>query len=165
MSLAAPRFAPYVCLYMRQTFGLSDSDTFSFLALRSRFKSGSNHLAASSATKSAKEFAKPILFCVMTDRPTSSKCDLTLRTSVTPLRSSISWNKIDHKSPLGPCSRSHLCAMPLVTYFASIGIGMFDFSSTRLRIWMAPRHSALGTVRLLGTWLPQKPVRSNFKDV
>ena len=52
---------------------------------------------------------KPILFCVMTDGTTSSKCDLTLTTSVTPLRSSISWNRIDHKSPLGPCSRSLPC--------------------------------------------------------
>ena len=70
----------------------------------------------------------------MTDGPSSSKCDLALITSVTPLRSSISWKRIDHKSPLGPCSRSPLCAMPLVTYFASIGIWMFDFSSIRLRI-------------------------------
>ena len=42
----------------------------------------------------------------MTDGLSSSKCDLTLITSVTPLRSSISWKRIDHKSPPGPCSRS-----------------------------------------------------------
>ena len=70
-------FCPYVCLYQRQTFRDPDSDTFSlFWALRSRFKSGSSRLANSSATTSAKEFAstwwKPILFCVVTDGPTSS---------------------------------------------------------------------------------------------
>ena len=106
-------FCPCVCLYQRQTFGHPDSDAFSvFLALRSRFKSGSNRLAASSATTSAKELAsmwwKPILFCVIDDGRTSSRCDLTLMTSVTPLRSSISWNRIAHKSPLGPSS--HPCA-------------------------------------------------------
>ena len=108
---------------------------------------------------------KPILFCVITDGPTSSKCDLTLMTSATLLRSSISWNRIDHKSPLGPCSRSPPCTMPFVAYFASIGIWMFDFSSTRLRIWMAPHSSALGTVCLPRTWPPKKPVRANLKDV
>ena len=50
-------------------------------------------------------------FCLMTDGPASSKCDLTLIKSVTPLRSSISWKRIDHKSPLDPCTRSPLCAM------------------------------------------------------
>ena len=81
------------------------------LALRSRFKSGNRSFAASSATTSAREFAsmwwwKAILFCLMTDGPASSNCDLTLIKSVTPLLSSINWKRIDHKSPLGPCTRS-----------------------------------------------------------
>ena len=117
-----------------------------------RFKSGSRRFAASSATTSAREFAsmwwKAILFCLMTDGPASSKCDLTLIKSV---RSSISWKRIDHKSPLDPCTRSPLCAIPLVTYFASIGIWMFVFPSTSLRIWMAHQSSARGTVCLPGT--------------
>ena len=125
------------------------------LALRSRFKSGSRRFAASSATTSAREFAsmwwKAILFCLITDGPTSSKCDLTLMKSVTPLLSSINWKRIDHKSPFCPCTRSPLCAMPLVTYFASIGIWMFDFPPTLLRIWIAPQSSARGTVCLPGT--------------
>ena len=55
--------------------------------------------------------------------------------------------------------------MPLITYFASIGTWMFGFSSTRLRIWVAPHSSAPGTVCLHGTWPPKKPIRSNLKDV
>ena len=133
---------PDVHLHQSQPFRHPNPDTFS------RF-------AASSATTSSREFAsmwwKAILFCLMTDGPASSKCDLTLIKSVTPLRSSISWKRIDHKSPLGPCTRSHLCAMHLVTYFASIGIWIFDFPSTLLRIWIAPQSSARGTVCLPGT--------------
>ena len=41
--------------------------------------------------------------------------------------------------------------LPLVTYFASIGIWMFDFPSTLLRIWIALQSSARGTVCLPGT--------------
>ena len=62
-------------------------------------------------------------------------------------------------------SKHSLCMMPVVTYFASIGIWIFDFSSTRLGIWTAPHSSALGTVCQPGTWPPKKPVRSNLKDV
>ena len=107
---------PNVRLHQSQSFRHPNPTRSAHLALRSRFKSGSRRFAASSATTSAREFAsmwwKAILFCLMTDRPASSKCDLTLVKSVTPLRSSINWKRIDHKSPLGPCTKSPLCAMP-----------------------------------------------------
>ena len=109
---------PDVHLHQSQTkrFATRTPTRSANLALRSRFKSGSKRFAASSATTSAREFAslwwKAILFCLMTDGPASSKCDLTLIKSVTPLRSSINWKRIDHKSPLRPCTRSPLCAMP-----------------------------------------------------
>ena len=81
-----------------------------FLALRSRFMSGNKRFAASSATTSAKVFAsmwwKSVLFCMIAVGSTSSKCDLTFVTSVKPLRTSINWERIDHKSPFGPCSNS-----------------------------------------------------------
>ena len=106
----APRFAKMSACTSARRLAAPIPLRSAFLALRCRFRSGSNRFAASSATTSAKEFAsmwwKPILFCVMTDGPTSSKCDLTLMTSVTPLPPSISWKWIDHKSPLGPCSKS-----------------------------------------------------------
>ena len=158
------------CLLERQTFGHPESDAFSlFLALRSRFRSGSNRFAASSATTSAKEFAsmwwRPILFCVMTGRPTSSKCDLTLMTSVTPLRPSISWKKIDHKSPFGPCSKSPLCMMPLVTYFVSIGrLSAWYLSAWQLegcvilRLQREGGHSKCDLSHILGSSrLPPEP--------
>ena len=98
--------SPDVRLHERQTFGHTDSDALRLLALRSRFMSGNKRLAASSATTSAKEFASmwwtSILFCLIAVGPTSSKCNLTLMTSVKPLRVSINWKRIDHKSPFGP---------------------------------------------------------------
>ena len=105
---------------VRRRFATPNPTRSAHLALRSRFKSGNRRFAASSATTSAREFAsmwwKAILFCLMADWPASFKCDFTLIKSVTPLRSSINWKRIDHKSPLGPCTRSPVCAMPLVTY-------------------------------------------------
>ena len=81
--------------------------------------------------------------------------DLTLMTSVTPLRSSISWNKIDH-----PCVR---CPSSRISRQSEFGC-----STSRRHgggFWMAPHSSALGTVCLPGTWPPNKPVRGNLKDV
>ena len=101
----------------------------------------------------------------MADGPSSSKCDLTLITSVTPLL----VDQLEKDSPQVPIGSllpiTPVCAMPLVTYFTSIGIWMLDFSSIRLRIWIAPHRSALGNVCLPGTWPPKKPARSNLKDV
>ena len=102
------------------------------VASRSRFRSGSKRFAACQGV------CKHVVEADLAVRD-----DLTLMTSVTSLRSSISWNRFDHKLPFGPCSKSPLCMMPLVTYFAPIGILIFASPSTGLRIWIAP------TVRLL----------------
>ena len=55
--------------------------------------------------------------------------------------------------------------MPLVTYFASIGIRIFDYSSTLMRIWKATHSSPLGAVCLIGTWPTKIPARSDLTDV
>ena len=88
---------PYVCLYQRQTLSHFDSDTFSLFGFAFEIPQSFGRLL---------RHQEADLFCVMTDGPTSFKCDLTLMTSVTSLRSSNSWKRMDHKSPSGPCSRS-----------------------------------------------------------
>ena len=128
-------FRPDVCMCQRQTFGRPDSDAFRLFdfafQLQVKVQSFSRLLSHHVYQRICKHVVEADLVFVITDGPASSKCDLTLMTSVAPLRSSISWNKIDHKSPLGPCSKSLLCVMLLVTYVASIGIWIFDFPSTR----------------------------------
>ena len=135
-----------------------------FLALRSRFMSGHKRFAASSATTSAKVFAsmwwKSVLFCLIAFGPTSSKCDLTLMTSVKPLRTSINWKRIDHKSPFGPCSNS-----PVFHTFHHI-IRIYRNLDVRLFVDSA---GGLGCLRLvepsvcLALGLPKKPMRCSLK--
>ena len=53
-------------------------------------------------------------------------CHLTLKISVSPLRSSIDWKRIDRRSPFGRHSSSPLCITTYVTNIVSIGRVMCD---------------------------------------
>ena len=89
-------FFPYVCLHQRQTFGNPDSDTFRLFGFAFQVLVRQQTFSRLFSHQLASMWWKPILFRAMTNGPSSSKSDLTLIKSVTPLRSSISWKRIDH---------------------------------------------------------------------
>ena len=122
-------------------------------ALRFRFMSGNNFFAASSDTTSATEFAsmwgKAILFCMIACRPTSSKCDLTLMTSVLPLAPVDQLEEDRPQVSFGHCCSSPLCVIPYVPFILRINRNLNLFVDSAEDLDGSPK---LGSWDRLSSW-------------
>ena len=91
-----------------------------------------------------------ILCCLMAGGPTSSKCGLTLTTSVLPLRPSINWKRIDHMSPMWPLFQlSPVCETfrHVLRINRNLDVGLFVDSAEDLD--GSPKH---GSWNRLSAW-------------